>query len=146
MLLSMENKQKEILSVGITINQSLDLVWDTWVDENHMKYWMMISSDYEVKDAKNDLRIGGGYSYKMCSKIGDIQFDYAGTYIDIELKRLLVFTMNDNRRVEVQFSVIEDVVHVEFHFEAVSEQDFDVQVQGWQAMLVFFKKHVESLI
>lgn len=142
----MENKQREILSVGVTINQSLDRVWDTWVDQNHMQYWMVISSDYEVKDAKNDLKIGGGFSYKMCSKIGDIQFDYAGTYVAIELKRLLAFTMNDDRNVEVLFSVIEDVVHIELNFEAVNEQDLDVQIQGWQAMLNYFKKHVESLL
>lgn len=142
----MENKQREILSVGVTINQSLDRVWDTWVDQNHMQYWMVISSDYEVKDAKNDLKIGGGFSYKMCSKIGDIQFDYAGTYVAIELKRLLAFTMNDDRNVEVLFSVIEDVVHIELNFEAVNEQDLDVQIQGWQAMLNYFKKHVEGLI
>lgn len=142
----MENKQREILSVGVTINQSLDRVWDTWVDQNHMQYWMVISSDYEVKDAKNDLKIGGGFSYKMCSKIGKIQFDYAGIYVAIELKRLLAFTMNDDRKVEVLFSVIEDVVHIELNFEAVNEQDLDVQIQGWQAMLNYFKKHVESLL
>lgn len=142
----MENKQREILSVGVTINQSLDRVWDTWVDQNHMQYWMVISSDYEVKDAKNDLKIGGGFSYKMCSKIGNIQFDYAGIYVAIELKRLLAFTMNDDRKVEVLFSVIEDVVHIELNFEAVNEQDLDVQIQGWQAMLNYFKKHVESLL
>jgi uncharacterized protein YndB with AHSA1/START domain len=140
----MDKKQLDILNVSININQSLDVVWDTWNDENQMKYWMFISDDYEVKNPHNDLRIGGGYSYRMVSKNGGFDFNYSGTYTQIDLMKFIAFTLQDGRQAEVVFSVIEDVVHIDMHFETVQEQDFDVQLQGWQALLIHFKNHVES--
>lgn len=119
------------------------MVWDTWNDENQMKYWMFISDDYEVKNPHNDLKIGGGYSYQMVSKNGGFDFDYSGTYTAIELNKFIAFTMNDGRKAEIVFSVIEDVVHIEMQFEPVDEQDIDVQLNGWQALLNNFKNHVE---
>lgn len=141
----MEQKLPEILNVSIHINQSLDIVWDSWNDENQMKYWMFISHEYEVKNPKNDLRIGGGYSYQMVSKKEALGFDYGGTYTAIELNKFIDFTMKDGRKAEVIFSVIEDIVQIEIRFEAVEEQDTDVQLSGWQALLTNFKNHVESL-
>lgn len=141
----MEKDQLEILNVSININQSLDVVWDTWNDENQMKYWMFTSPDYEIKNAHNHLSIGGGYAYRMVAKSGGVDFDYGGTYTAIELNKFIAFTMTDGRKVEIVFSVIEDVVHIEMQFEAVEEQDADVQLNGWQALLNNFKNHVESV-
>lgn len=141
----MEKGQSEVLNVSVSINQSLDIVWDTWNDESHMQYWMFISDDYEVKDPRNELKIGSGFSYRMVSKNGDFDFEYAGTYTAIELNKFIAFTMKDGRRAEVVFSVIEDIVHIEMQFESVGEQDWDVQLDGWQALLNNFKDHVESL-
>lgn len=138
-------EKERVLSVSIDINQSLDSVWDTWNDEKHMRYWLFISDDYEVKDARNDLRIGGGYSYRMVSRNGGADFDYGGVYTSIELGSYIAFTMKDGRKGEIEFSVIEDVVHLEVKFEAVEEQDANVQLNGWQALLNHFKNHVESL-
>lgn len=138
-------EKERVLSVSIDINQSLDSVWDTWNDEKHMRYWLFISDDYEVKNSRNDLRIGGGYSYRMVSRNGGVDFDYGGTYTAIELGKYIAFTMKDGRKGEIEFSVIEDVVHLEVKFEAVEEQDANVQLDGWQALLNHFKNHVESL-
>lgn len=142
---TMEKDQLEILNVSININQSLDVVWDTWNDENQMYYWMFTSPDYEVKNAHNHLAIGGGYTYQMVSKNGGVDFDYGGTYTAIELNHFIAFTMTDGRKAEIVFSVIEDVVHIEMQFEAVEEQDEDVQLNGWQMLLNNFKNHVESV-
>lgn len=140
----MKQELPEILNVSIHINQSLDIVWDSWNDENQMKYWMFISDEYEVRHPKNDLKIGGGYSYEMISKKDGVSFDYGGTYIAIELNSFIAFKMKDGRKAEVIFSVIEDVVQIEIRFEAVEEQDVDVQLNGWQSLLNNFKHHVES--
>lgn len=140
----MDKKQLEIISVNITIHQSLEFVWDTWNDENQMKYWLFLSDDYEITNPKNDLRIGGGYSYLMKSKEGGFDFEYKATYKQIELKKFIAFTLSDSRRVEVAFFEVEDVVHIEIRFEAVREQDLDVQLQGWQKLLFNFKNHIEN--
>ena len=141
----MENEQTQMLTVSVNINQSLDVVWDTWNDENQMANWMFISDEYEVMNPKNDLTIGGGYSYSMVSKDGGFNFEYSGTYTHIDFMKYITFELKDGRGVEVVFSVIEDYVNIEMRFEAVAEQDTDVQVIGWQALLVNFKNLVEKI-
>lgn len=143
---TMERDQSEILNVSININQSLDVVWDAWNDEKQMHCWMFISDEYEVKNPRNELKIGGSFSYRMVSGKGGFDFEYSGTYTEIELNKFIAFTMNDGRRTEVVFSVIEDIVRVEIQFESVNEQDVDVQINGWQTMLTNFKLHVESTL
>jgi len=141
----MENNQLDLISVIVTINQSLDLVWETWNDETQMKHWAFTTPEYEVRNAKNDLKIGGGYSYEMVSKESDVAFQYAGTYTQIDLNQFISFVLNDGRKVDIEFSLIEDLVYLKLQFEPVLEQDLDVQQEGWQNILNNFKNYVESI-
>jgi hypothetical protein len=53
--------------------------------------------------------------------------------------------MEDGREVKVQFSEVADGVLVRETFEAETENDPEVQRQGWQAILDNFARHVERV-
>lgn len=139
----MEN-EKELLNVSVLINKSLELVWETWNDENQMHNWLFISADYETKNPKVDLRLGGSFSYSMASKVGDFDFEYRATYTEIELFRKIAFTLVDDRKAEVLFSSEAGRTCLQISFESVVEQDNDVQIIGWQTILTNFKNYLES--
>lgn len=140
----MEN-EKEILSVSVLINKSLDLVWNTWNDDSQMHNWLFISNEFETKNPRIDLKLGGSFSYSMASKTGDFDFEYRAVYTAIELKKRIAFTLIDGRKAEVKFSTEAKHVHLQIDFEPVVMQDNDVQLAGWQAILTNFKRYVESL-
>ena len=60
------------------------------------------------------------------------------------LKKLIEFTLADNRRVSVEFDKVYDGVKVVETFEAENANDAELQRQGWQSILNNFAKHVES--
>lgn len=139
----MEN-ERELLNVSVLINKSLELVWNAWNDESQMHNWLFISADYETKNPKVDLRLGGSFSYTMASKAGGFDFEYRATYTEIEIYKKIAFTLVDDRKAEVLFSTEAGRTRLQILFEPVVEQDNDVQLIGWQTILINFKHHLES--
>jgi uncharacterized protein YndB with AHSA1/START domain len=60
-------------------------------------------------------------------------------------QRLIEFTMSDGRDVRVEFAETADGVRVRETFEAETENDPELQRDGWQAILDNFARHVERV-
>lgn len=80
----------------------------------------------------------------MEAKDGSAGFDFTGTYTRIAPQELIEYTMEDGREVSVQFSKVADGVLVRETFDPESENEPEMQRQGWQAILDNFARHVES--
>lgn len=80
----------------------------------------------------------------MESKDGSLGFDFAGTYTLIRPYQLLAFTLDDGRKVEVQFNELEDGTEIIEDFEADDQYSIEEQKKGWQAILENFKRHTET--
>jgi hypothetical protein len=59
-------------------------------------------------------------------------------------QKMIEYTLDDGRDVKVEFSAGADGVLVTETFEAESENDPELQRQGWQAILDNFARHVEA--
>lgn len=119
-------------------------VWDAWNCPDDIKRWNAASDDWHTTRSEVDLRIGGRQVSRMEAKDGSMGFDFGGTYTRVEPHRLVEFRMDDNRMVTIEFVPSTTGTVVRETFEAESENDVEMQRQGWQAILDNFARYVEA--
>ena len=94
---------KSSVTVGILVQLPVPIVWEYWVSPKHIINWNFASPDWHCPSAKNDLRPGGKFSWRMEAKDGSMDFDFNGTYNKIELNNLIEYTLDDGRLVKINF-------------------------------------------
>lgn len=119
-------------------------VWKCWTSPSDIVQWNAASEDWHTPRASNDLRVGGRFSYRMEARDGTMGFDFEGTYTGIEPGKLIEYTMDDDRKVWIQFSESDEGILVEESFEAEDIHTAELQREGWQAILDRFKRYVEA--
>lgn len=133
------------LTVEVTVNASIQNVWNCWTQPEHIVQWNFASDEWCCPNASNDLNIGGKFNWRMEAKDGSMGFDYWGIYTDIQPLKSIDITLGDDRKVEITFIENEAGVRVLESFETEDENTAELQRNGWQSILNNFKKHVESL-
>jgi uncharacterized protein YndB with AHSA1/START domain len=140
----METSAKTILTVFTSVNAPLIKVWQYWIQAEHIVNWNHASDDWHTPKAKNDLREGGKFCWRMESKDGSAGFDFEGTFDEIQPHERIFYTLADGRKVTVVFSSNGNTTTVTEVFEAENENPFKMQQEGWQAILNNFKTYAES--
>ena len=133
------------ITVETLVKANLDSVWDAWNNPDDIKQWNAASGDWHTTRSTVDLREGGKFSARMEAKDGREGFDFEGTYTRVVPQRVIEYRMDDGREVKVQFSETADGVLVRETFEAETENDPELQREGWQAILDNFARHVERV-
>ena len=137
---------KKIITVGNTINAPIEMVWDFWTTPTHITQWNNASDDWHTPHAENDLQVGGKFLSRMEAKDGSFGFNFIGTYDEVEENKAIVYTLEDGRKVKVNFVDERNVTKVIESFEAEDENSVELQQGGWQAILDNFKKYVEKTV
>ena len=130
------------ITVETLVKADLKTVWEAWNNPQDIKQWNAASDDWHTTQSTVDLREGGRFSARMEAKDGSAGFDFEGTYTRIEARNLIEFRMSDGRNVKVEFAESAGGVLVRETFEAESENEPELQRQGWQAILDHFARHV----
>jgi uncharacterized protein YndB with AHSA1/START domain len=133
------------ITVETVVKATLESVWDAWNNPDDIKQWNNASDDWHTTRSTVDLRQGGKFSARMEAKDGSAGFDFEGTYTRVEPRRVIEYRMEDGREVKVQFSETGDGVLVRETFDAETENDPELQREGWQAILDNFARHVEKV-
>jgi uncharacterized protein YndB with AHSA1/START domain len=133
------------ITVETLVNASLNTGWEAWNNPDDINQWNAASDDWHTTRSTVDLREGGKLSTRMEAKDGSAGFDFEGTYTRVVPQKLVEYRMTDGREVKVQFSEFEDGVRVTETFEAETENELELQRQGWQAILDNFARHVERV-
>jgi uncharacterized protein YndB with AHSA1/START domain len=133
------------ITVETQVKANLNTVWDTWNNPDDINQWNAASDDWHTRRSSVDLREGGKFSARMEARDGSAGFDFEGTYTRIVPHQLIEYQMSDGRAVTVQFSEVADGVRVRETFDAETENDPEVQREGWQAILDNFARHVEKV-
>lgn len=107
--------------------------------------WNFASDDWETTRAENDVRVGGRFKMAMCAKDGSVGFDFTGTHTVVVPNERLEYTMDDGRKVIVEFQKMGEETKVIETFQPEQENPEDMQRSGWQAILDNFKKYAESV-
>lgn len=137
---------KLVITVTTLVNAPVDRVWQCWTSPEHVVRWNHASDDWHTPSATNDLRPGGRFVYRMEARDGSFGFDFSGTFQEVIPVSRLVFTLDDDRRVEIQFQSEGTKTKVIESFEAETQNSPELQEQGWGMILENFRKYTESLI
>ena len=133
------------ITVEALVKANLDSVWDAWNNPDDINRWNAASQDWHTTQSSVDLREGGKFSARMEAKDGSEGFDFEGTYTRVVPQQVIEYRLGDGREVKVQFSQVADRVRVRETFEPETENDPEVQRDGWQAILDNFARHVEKV-
>lgn len=80
----------------------------------------------------------------MAAKDGSRSFDFTGTYSNIKRFENIEYTIEDGRKVKIEFSPTSDGTKITETFEIENTNPESMQRGGWQAILNNFKKYVEE--
>lgn len=133
-----------MITVEVLVNASLETVWDFWNEPEHIKQWNNASEDWYTPLARNDLRPGGEYLYRMEAKDGSFGFDFRGVYDEVKDQEYISSTLGDGRKINVIFEKVGDQTRVIESFEPENEFSLEHQKNGWQSILDHFKRYVEQ--
>lgn len=132
------------LTIHTTVNSTIDKVWSAWTTPADINQWNAATDDWHNPQSRNDLRVGGTFSYRMEAKDGSAGFDFTGTYTRVEPRKVIEYVMDDNRKVSVTFTPVEGGIRVTEAFETEDQHSAEMQKQGWQNILDRFATYVES--
>jgi uncharacterized protein YndB with AHSA1/START domain len=133
------------ITVQTIVAKPIQVVWDSFIQPEHITKWAFASSEWECPYAENDVRAGGRFLTRMAAKDGSASFDFTGTYTDVIALEKIAYKIDDERRVTVTFTEQEGGVLVEESFETEPTHTEEQQRVGWQAILDSFKAYTESL-
>lgn len=132
------------ITIETLVKADLHTVWAAWNNPQDINQWNAASDDWHTTRSTVDLCEGGKFSLRMEAKNGSVGFDFEGTYTRIVAGKIIEFRMSDDRDVKVEFAEGPNGVLVRETFEAETQNDPELQRQGWQAILDNFAKHVEA--
>ncbi len=134
------------ITVAATINAPVAKVWKVWNTPSDIMQWNTADASWHTPSSENDLREGGKFKHRMEAKDGSFGFDFEGIYDKVALHEEITYTMSDGRKATTLFAEQEGKTKVETTFDAETENDVEMQQQGWQAILDNFVKYTESTI
>ncbi len=136
------------ITIETSIAASINDVWNAFNDPKHILQWDK-SDDWHTTHISNDLRVGGQLLLSMEGKNGATEFDVTATYIQLEPKSLIEFSMDDgqmpNRMVHMQFLITDIGVMVIQTFDIDTALSIDEQRSDWQNVQNRFARYAESI-
>jgi uncharacterized protein YndB with AHSA1/START domain len=134
----------EPVTVEADINAPIEKVWRYYTEPNHITKWNNASSDWHTPWAKNDLKVGGDFAYRMESRVTKEGFEFGGKYTEVKNHEIISYVMQDGRKARAEFHQKGDRTHLKVTFDPEEENPVQMQREGWQAILNNFKRYVES--
>jgi uncharacterized protein YndB with AHSA1/START domain len=138
----METSKKII--VETTVQAPVEKVWEYWTEPTHITKWNTASEEWHTPFAENDLQVGGKFLSRMEAKDGSFGFDFGGVYDDVRLNEGIAYTLEDGRKVTINFIRQGNETKVIETFDAENTNPIEMQEAGWQAILDNFKKYINN--
>ena len=129
------------ISVSIEINAPIAKAWDAYTSPEAINQWNFASDDWQCRDARVDLRVGGSFSSHMEAKDGSDGFDFEGIYTNVIKHELLEYLFFD-RIATITFQELGEISKVTVEFDTEDENPVDTQREGWQAILDNYARYV----
>ena len=135
----------EKITIHAVVDAPIETAWEKYTDPDHITQWNFASDDWCCPSASNEMEIGGTYTARMEAKDKSVGFEFVATYTDLTPGKSFTYVMEDGRAVTTSFEAIgSDKTEVTTVFDAETENDVEMQREGWQSILNNFKKHAEA--
>lgn len=132
------------ITVSATVDVPVARVWQAWNTPSDIMKWNAADPSWHCPSSENDLAVGGRFKNRMEARDGSFGFDFEGTYEMIELNKEITYVMDDGRKATTLFTEQNGKTSIETTFDAETENDVEMQKQGWQAILNNFANYVQS--
>lgn len=132
------------ITVSNFTKESIEKVWSYYTNENHIINWNFASEDWCCPKAENNLQEGKSFNYFMASKNGEHSFEFKGRYTRIITNQLIEYTIEDGRKVNIEFYNFDSQTLINITFEPETENSQELQRMGWQAILDNFIKYLND--
>jgi len=132
------------ISIETEVAAPLIEVWKAWITPEDITHWNFAIEEWCCPSADIDLRVGGTFNYRMEAKDGSFGFDFVGEFTQVSPFKSIHYKLGDDRAVKVEFMESAGGTRVVETFDAENENSAEQQRQGWQGILINFKKHVEK--
>jgi uncharacterized protein YndB with AHSA1/START domain len=139
----MSENSKSVIEVTVTVNAPIEKIWKLWTSPKDIMQWNNPSADWHTTKVENSLRPGGAFLFFMGLKNGDFTFNFTGVYDNVEINRLISYTLNDGRKSTITFTG-SDWVTITEAFEPTATDPIEMQRGFCQTVLNSFKTYVES--
>lgn len=133
---------KKPITITTDVRGNSETIWTYWTKPEHIKQWNTASPDWHTTHAENDVREGGRFTSRMEAKDGSFGFDFSGTYTKVIPYKHISYTLEDDRKVSVEFEETGSTLTITETFEPENENPVAIQRDGWQAILHSFKQYV----
>ena len=137
-------EQLRTISVNVMIHDSVENVWNAYNEARDVEVWKRPSDDWHIVSAYNNLRMGGGFIYRMEAMDKSTGINFIGFYDEVVPFEKLCHTLDDARKVCVKFIETESGTEVIETFEVEQTISYDGQSEGWQSTLNNLKKYLEN--
>lgn len=137
-------KQESRITVEAATRVPVAKVWEAWNTPGDIMQWNTPDPSWHSPSSENDLKVGGKFKHRMEAKDGSFGFDFEGIYDKVELHKEITYTMGDGRKATTLFSEQDGKTFIATTFDAETENDTEIQKQGWQAILNNFVNYIES--
>jgi len=131
------------ITVSCLINASVDIVWKCWTSEKDVTEWNFASQDWHCPAASINFKEGGEFHYTMAAKDNSMNFDFWGTYQQIEHEKQIEIILGDQRKLTVFFETTTEGTLITEIFEPELVNAPEMQQAGWQMIMDNFKQYVE---
>ena len=132
------------ITVKATVNVPVTKAWKVYTTPKDIMQWNNASEDWHTPSAKNDLKKGGKFVYRMEAKNKSTGFDFGGTFGEIKANKLIEYTITGGRKVRILFANKKNRTKVTVSFEAEQTNPLKLQRKGWQSILDNFKKYAQT--
>lgn len=137
--------QNDPITVTTTVPATQSETWHYYTESEHVINWNFASEDWHCPAAINDLKVGGNFKITMAAKDGSMKFDLEGTYDEVDPERHISYTLENGRKVSVDFSTTDHKTKVVVEFEPEQDNPKEQQRKGWQSILDNFKLYVSGM-
>ncbi|WP_077435071.1 SRPBCC domain-containing protein [Sphingobacterium sp. CZ-UAM] len=134
--------EKKLVSV-VLVEKPLEDVWEHWIRSASIKQWNIPFDDWHCPEVENDFREGGQFNFRMERRIDHEGFDYVGIYECI-IPFEYIESISGGRSCIVEFQAIDHNTIIRETFEPDTVTPLDLQQNFTDAVLLSFKKFVES--
>ena len=144
LLKEISEKPRGKVTVEVLIHAPVEKVWKMWTGPEHITHWCFASDDWECPYAENDLRVEGRFKTGMAAKDRSAQFDFTGTYSEVQKDALISYAIDGGRKVTIIFERHGEDTKVIEAFEVEGMYSEEQQRSGWRSILDNFKNYVEQ--
>ena len=132
------------IRVEVLVDAPLAKAWECWTLPEHITRWYAASDDWHTPRATNEVKVGGGFNFRMEARNKSAGFDFQGSYTLVSPRENLHCLLGDGRHLDIRFLAEGNRIRIVEEFDTETTNSVEHQRKGWQAILDSFKRYVEG--